>query len=67
MMQRDAFHIFYIFVPVDYFLLLKTTMTVHGKLSPLLLLLLALLTATVSSEYEVPTKKAIPPKMDPIP
>jgi hypothetical protein len=39
-------------------------MMMHGKLS---LLLLALFAVPAVSEYEVPTKKAIPPKMDPIP
>ena len=33
----------------------------------LLLTLTGILVPLVSSEYEVPTKKAMPPKMDPIP
>ena len=37
------------------------------KNSKLSLLLLALFATAVTSEYEVPTKKAMPPKMDPIP
>ena len=48
-------------------IMMKMKMTTSMMTMMIMVLAMAIMVQPVHSEYEVPTKKAIPPKMDPIP